>query len=69
MDGRGERDMAHRQIHFFRIRTFLSIRTFAPRRMGNVRQGARRNLPDGTEERSNEGWPFTDKWGSVLIVG
>ncbi|MDR0966643.1 MAG: hypothetical protein LBM75_09135 [Myxococcales bacterium] len=24
-------------------------------------------LPDGSEERSNEGWRFTDKWGDGII--
>jgi guanyl-specific ribonuclease Sa len=43
------------------------MRTFAPRRPGNVRRGARRELLDGSEERSDEGWHFTDKWDDGII--
>jgi hypothetical protein len=31
--------------------------------------GARRDLPDGSEDRSNEGWHFTDKWGAGIMKG
>jgi hypothetical protein len=39
------------------------------RGMSNVRRGARQELPEGNEERSNEDWRFTDKWGDEIIHG
>jgi hypothetical protein len=39
------------------------------RRTGKARRARRRELPDGSEERSNDGWRFTDERGDGIIEG
>jgi hypothetical protein len=50
-----------------RIYPFIRIEEREGRRMPDF--GARRALPDGSEERSNEDWRFTDMGGDGRMKG
>jgi hypothetical protein len=54
------------QDHFS---AYLIIQTELTRRTGKVRQGARRELVETSDRRSNAAWAFTDKWGDRIIEG